>query len=549
MTKKIFFAIFITSMLTLILANILLLFVLKSSLQNQAFIALKNQANTLEPLIPLILEKKITLNIPYRFSIIDKNGEVLYDSKENDLPNHKDRQEIKDAMIYGVGQSVRYSNTLDDDMLYFALKSTQNPNLFLRLSQSASNVSAIFLEFVYYFLLELLFAGFVCYFIARFLTDSIIKPLRKFDTSNTKQNPPYKELLPFVEMIKHKHKLLKTQLQGLKKKQAQMLVLTQNMHDGLMLLNKNGKILLCNTYMNHYCGDSEHISNLNNPFLCLKKDLAIYKKNKKQAQNTHQITLEDKEHELQVAPVYSKGKFRGLIVILRDISALYLAQKMRKEFSVNVTHELKTPLTSILASAEMLQNDLIEHSDIPEFASKITQEATRLLEMINEVLKLSLLDEAQVLEPFSTFDLEPLVRAILVRLEVLAKKHSININSELSSCYVRGDRKLLEDCIYNLCNNAIKYNKPNGSVRVRLYKNAQNVILSVKDTGIGIPKDSQKRVFERFYCVDKSRSKALGGTGLGLSIVKSIAKVHNATLSLKSTENKGSEFSLKFEGV
>lgn len=328
-----------------------------------------------------------------------------------------------------------------------------------------------------------------------------------------------------------------------------MLVLTQNMRDGLMLLNKNGKILLNNTYMKHYCKQSEHISSLKSPLSILTQDLALYKKSKKQNQSTHQITLDDKEHELQVAPIYAKGKFRGLIVILRDISVLYVAQKMRKEFSANVTHELKTPLTAILASAEMLQNNLIAHSDIPEFASKITQEATRLLDMINEILKLSLLDEAQPLEPFVMLDLEPLVRSVLARLEVLAKKNSIRLYSDLSSCYVYGDKKLLEDCIYNLCDNAIKYNKPKGSVHVSMHKNAHSVILSVQDTGIGIPKDSKDRVFERFYCVDKSRSKALGGTGLGLSIVKSIAKVHNAKLQLKSIEGKGSEFSLIFDSI
>lgn len=341
------------------------------------------------------------------------------------------------------------------------------------------------------------------------------------------------------------------QVRGLKK--AQMLTLTQNMRDGLMLLNKNGRILLSNTPIHKLFGEWEYIHKFVDSGFCqmILQDLSSLKKSKTHPSQIHTIKILGKEHEVQVIPIYSQNKFKGLIVIVRDISAQYLAQKMRKEFSANVTHELKTPLTTILASSEMLQNNLIAPQDVPEFAAKIQKEATRLINMTDEILKLSFLDEnkessKESRHNFQRLDLKEVILNVIDNVHLLAKQYTITLHTNLKSCFILGNAALLEEMVYNLIANAIKYNKPKGSVQIEL--KAKN-LLRIKDNGIGIPKDSQERVFERFYCVDKSRSKALGGTGLGLSIVKSIANLHNAQITLKSTPHKGTEFTISFPFV
>ena len=262
-------------------------------------------------------------------------------------------------------------------------------------------------------------------------------------------------------------------------------------------------------------------------------------------QNTT-IKINNKECEVIFCPIHSKGKFRGIIIILRDIDALILAQNMRKEFSANVTHELKTPLTSIIASSEMINSNLVREKDVKIFIEKIEKEAKRLLEMIDEILKLSFLDENGVNITIDKINLKTITNSVLDRLQIIAKNKKITITSNLDNAYILGNKQLIENLIYNLCDNAIKYNKENGYIKINLQTQKSNIIFSIKDSGIGIPKEAQKRVFERFYCVDKSRSKNLGGTGLGLSIVKSVAKYHNAKIELNSKENKGSEFKITF---
>ena len=265
--------------------------------------------------------------------------------------------------------------------------------------------------------------------------------------------------------------------------------------------------------------------------------------------NQQQITtikINNKECEVIFCPIHSKGKFRGIIIILRDIDALILAQNMRKEFSANVTHELKTPLTSIIASSEMINSNLVREKDLKIFIEKIEKEAKRLLEMIDEILKLSFLDENGVNITIDKINLKTITNSVLDRLQIIAKNKKITITSNLDNAYILGNKQLIENLIYNLCDNAIKYNKENGYIKINLQTQKSNIIFSIKDSGIGIPKEAQKRVFERFYCVDKSRSKNLGGTGLGLSIVKSVAKYHNAKIELNSKENKGSEFKITF---
>lgn len=239
------------------------------------------------------------------------------------------------------------------------------------------------------------------------------------------------------------------------------------------------------------------------------------------------------------------------MVLVRDLSAQKKAKMLQRHFSANVTHELKTPLTAILAASEMISNNLVAKRDFSEFVGKIEREAQRLLAMIDEVLKLSFLDEQRDLShtlPMQKLHLKTIIEDVLERLKLIAQKQHITIRTKLLDCTIMGNAELIENLVYNLCDNAIKYNKSKGLVHISLYKNDDKVVLEVRDSGVGIPKDSQARVFERFFCVDKGRSKQLGGTGLGLSIVESVAQYHNASVNLQSKLGEGSTFSVQFVG-
>ncbi len=556
MNTKIFLAIFLTSALFLGLANAFMLFILESSLKKQTFQELENQARNIEPFLESVLEKKLTIP-PYRLSVISQDGAVVYDTEfalfPSKLENHKSREEVAQALESKEGRSMRYSHSNKSDMLYFAKRvSLKDTNYILRLALAKSNIYALIAEFAPYFGIEILSALVLCFFIARILTCAIIKPLKNFNATNTKQKAPYRELNPFVEMIKSQHKLLKNQLKGLKQKQIQMLTLTQNMNEGLMLLNKNGKVLLTNSALQGYLGEiaSDIDKMQESPAMQqILHDMAEFKKSKKSTQRTHTLTLQNKECEILIVPIYAKNKFKGLIAFVRDMSLQAQAQALRREFSANVTHELKTPLSVILASSEMMQNNLIAQADFPQFVEKIQKEATKLLAMINEILKLSFLDERQAEVQKTRINLKILAENVLKRLELPAQKQHIQLRAKLKECFVMGNNVLLEDMIYNLCENAIKYNHKKGFVQLRIEQKDSFVYVSVKDNGSGIPKESLERVFERFYCVDKSRSKQLGGSGLGLSIVKSVARFHNATIRLSSTFGKGSEFVVTFHAV
>lgn len=548
MHKKIFSAIFLTTTLLLIIANVMILLAVESILTKQAFIELKKEAKILETNISNLIENKIPNT--YRISIIQENGEVIYDNTNENLQNHNDRVEIINAIINNEATSIRYSDTMKTNMLYFAkIINFDDKKIILRISQPKKDIENVIWNLLPYFAFEFILCSIICFFIARMLTKSIIKPLYKLNLENIIQKIPYTELKPLAQALKNEYKLIKNQLKGLKQKQAQMLLLTQNMSDGLVLLNKQGKILLANKKANEYFKNIEKMINIDeiDDHLFLQQVLLYLNKLKKD--NQQQITtikINNKECEVIFCPIHSKGKFRGIIIILRDIDALILAQNMRKEFSANVTHELKTPLTSIIASSEMINSNLVREKDLKIFIEKIEKEAKRLLEMIDEILKLSFLDENGVNITIDKINLKTITNSVLDRLQIIAKNKKITITSNLDNAYILGNKQLIENLIYNLCDNAIKYNKENGYIKINLQTQKSNIIFSIKDSGIGIPKEAQKRVFERFYCVDKSRSKNLGGTGLGLSIVKSVAKYHNAKIELNSKENKGSEFKITF---
>ena len=409
------------------------------------------------------------------------------------------------------------------------------------------------LWFLSYFLAGF-FLVFLCSFLlAKFLSYIVLKPLQTINFENL-ETIPYKELKNLLEKIKSKNKAVKTQFKYLRRKKQELQSLTQNMSDGLIFISRTGEILSENQSAEKYFTNLSAIHNIleldNTQFLqLLLKYLKDFKKEKLKSEVRENFTFhypKNLECELVFSPIFSqKFKFKGMLIVFSDITELKRLQNLRKEFSANVTHELKTPLTSIMASAELIKNELVAQQDLPNFADKIYLESKRLLEMINEILKISFLDEAQTL-PFDEVNLKKIVGRVYERLEFLAKKHCVAFELDLQDAFIQGVDELLENLVFNLCDNAIKYNHKGGFVKVKLRTLDKFVELSVKDSGIGIEKDLQERVFERFFCVDKSRSKKIGGSGLGLSIVKSVLKLHNATINLKSDVGKGSEFKMRF---
>ncbi|RAX56526.1 hypothetical protein CCZ01_09265 [Helicobacter monodelphidis] len=551
MYKKIFGAIFLTCISILFFTHIILFFLLDSMLESQAFQTLKKEAHLLKNHLHLLIEEKIPLS--HRISILSKNGDILYESLQMDLPNHKDREEFITALKQHESKSIRYSETLQKKMLYYAISSTLNgENVVLRLAMPQKSIEDIFYYFLPYFIFEILFCIFIIFFIARILTKSIIKPLQSIHLESLLQKVPYKELTPFVERLKNEHKIVKNRLKGLKQRQGQMLLLVHNMSDGLILLDKQGKILLANKRAEEYFSHITNMLHINEieDNLFLQKVwtyLNVFKKDKEQ-KNEH-FRLGYKESEVLFCPVYSKNKFRGIVIILQNLDAEIQAKNMRREFSANVTHELKTPLTSILASSEMLKHHLVSQEDFPTFINNIHEEAKKLLKMINEIIQISFLDEQEGFLPTQKINIGAITSAVLKRLELIAKQHLINIQCNIQNAYILGNAELIENMIYNLCDNAIKYNHHKGNVWVNVTQENGKIKFCVKDSGIGIPKDSTHRIFERFYRVDKGRCKHFGGTGLGLSIVKSVVHYHQAQLTFHTQEGKGSEFVILFNAI
>lgn len=544
MQKKIFLSIFVTCVFVSLCVNAFLLFIFDYRLKVQAFNELKSHAQSLLPLkMPLILAQ----DYPYRVSVIASDGTVLFDSTSALVTqNHSDRMEVKEALELGFSKVVRHSTTLQDDLLYYALRTPlQESVVVLRISTSISSLRALMLDFLPLVCLEVCLLLIASAFVARILTQKIIAPLQNDNLEHILKNSPYSELSPFITRIKHQREVIKNQLKGLKRRQNQMLLLTQNMSDGLMLLDKNGNILLFNKRVKAYFDEIDSISNVDSlkHYDFLRHILAFLDKcHKKQAKTKHLPNLL-KNTEVLFIPIYTKQKYKGVIIILRDFSAKQRAQALRKEFSVNVTHELKTPLTSILASIEMINNNLVAPKDLPNFTATIQKEASYLLMMVDEVLKLSFLDESERI-PKVRLNLKPIIERVFERLTMSANSMSVQLSGVLDEdCVIMGNAKLIENLIYNVCDNAIKYNRANGNVSVGLYNKEKKIVLCVKDTGVGIKDSQQKRVFERFYRANRGYSK---GSGLGLAIVKSIARLHNANIRLQSKEGVGSEIAITF---
>ena len=483
----------------------------------------------------------------YRITLVGADGNVIYDSAADaeEMKNHADREEIAAARETGSGESSRYSETLTRRSFYCA-KLLPDGSV-LRLSCTQSSVIALMLGMLQPILVIALIAALLSLFFASKLSKRIVQPLNELNLDEPLKNDCYDELTPLLRRIESQHRQILLQLELLRQKQDEFEAVTGSMNEGLLLLNDKGTVLSINAAAARILDADRGC--VGQDALTLNRSVAMQELLEKvlggeQAQA--QLELSSGIYELDASPVMSDGRLRGAALLLFDVTDKADAEQMRREFTANVSHELKTPLHSISGCAELLLNGMVKPEDVKQFDLQIYSEAQRMIRLVDDILRLSRLDEGAIDMQRNCCDLFELSRSTLDALQSEAQAAGISLSLEGGSAVINGIPQLLDSIIFNLCDNAIKYNKPGGSVCIRVEDFPDHAVLTVSDTGIGIPAEHQTRVFERFYRVDKSHSKEIGGTGLGLSIVKHAARLHKAKIELESTPGHGSSFRISF---
>ena len=485
-----------------------------------------------------------------RVTWIAADGTVKYDNRSNPktMENHADRQEVREAMENDSGTSVRRSSTLSEHTMYYAKRLSDGTVLRLSMSQR----SVLFLmggmlsPLVFIFLAACLLAGVLSYRVSK----KIVKPLSKIDLKHPEQVETYDELSPFLQRIAAQNREIDARMAEIRKQQQEFSMITENMSEGLFVVDRNYQILSYNKSAMQIFGmdpGQEH-ENL----LAVNRSEGFRNAVDSALKGRHtqeNLELNGRVYQI-IANAVCQPDFAedmvGAVILVLDVTEKEAQEQYRREFTANVSHELKTPLTSISGIAEIIRNGIVKPEDIPHFAGKIYDESQRLITLIGDIIKLSRLDENQVPMERETVDMLEMARNVVQQLSSVARKSGVTLVANGSHGQVQGVRQVLGEMVYNLCENAVKYNRAGGRVWVDVQQVADHVVLRVKDTGIGIPAAEQGRIFERFYRVDKSHSKAVGGTGLGLSIVKHGAALHHATISVSSEPEQGTEITLTF---
>lgn len=483
----------------------------------------------------------------YRITWIGADGTVLFDSDSDagSMENHLEREEVKQAMASGFGHSSRYSSTLMERLLYSAQR--LDDGSVIRLAITQNSVLTIVLGMIQPILLVSLVAVILALVLASRVSKAVVRPLNELNLDEPLNNEGFDELSPLLRRIDSQQCQLKGQSLELKQKKDEFLAVTSNMSEGLVLLNSTGMILsINNAALTILDADKSCVGQ---DILTVNRSLEMQKllEEARTGQRSEtKLCLSGREYQLDASPIISGGNTRGVALLLFDITERENAEQLRREFTANVSHELKTPLHSISGCAELMKNGLVKPEDTVRFAGQIYSEAQRLINLVEDIIRLSRLDEGAEDMQRERIDLYALSGSVIDSLENEAKENNISMALCGGPAFIWGVRQLVGGMIYNLCENAIKYNKENGSVKLTVSNEGEFSVLNVSDTGIGIPPEHQSRVFERFYRVDKSHSKEVGGTGLGLSIVKHSAMVHNAKIDLQSTPGKGTSITVRF---
>ncbi len=482
----------------------------------------------------------------YRLTWVAENGEVIYDTKfdAKSMENHADREEIREALHSREGKSSRYSTTLLEKTLYCARRLEDGS--VLRISVSSVTAWVLALGMIQPILIVLIVALVLSGVLAGRVSKHIMEPLNNLDLEEPLENDTYEELAPLLSRINKQHRQIAMQLSELQRKNDEFTQITHSMTEGLVLLNEKNMILSINSAALKLFHTK--ISCKGKDFLTVERSYDVSHAIQDAFLNGHSeihVEREGKEYQLNISRIESNGSVVGAVVLAFDITEAAFAERNRREFTANVSHELKTPLQSIIGSAELMENGLVKPEDMKRFVGHIRTEAGRLVTLIDDIIRLSKLDEGADM-PFENVDLYEVANDVVVELENTAAAKDIKVTVTGETVNVKSVRRLLTEIIFNLCDNAIKYNKEGGTVEISVNRQEDSAVISVKDSGIGIPPEHQTRIFERFYRVDKSRSKESGGTGLGLSIVKHAVQYLNGKIDLQSKPGEGTVIQISF---
>ena len=548
MTEKIFRSIILTAVIVLIGC-----FIAVGTVQYGYFTNLQRQELTAE--LNLAAPSVERDGLDYLESLEDTasrvtwvaaDGRVLFDSdaSADEMDNHLTRSEISDALTTGSGESERYSATMTEKTLYMARRLSDGS--VLRVSSAFYTILTVALGSMQAFFAILLAAIAVSVLLARRLSRRIITPLNTLDLQHPLDNDAYEELSPLLKRIDQQNRRIEAQVAELKRRQDEFSAVTRSMNEGLVLLNAENHVLSLNPAAMRLFNAGEDC--VGRDFVTVSRDVPVTNAVRdalSTGRGAAQLERGERIYQIECSRIESDGAILGVALVAFDTTERAQAEQMKREFTANVSHELKTPLQSIMGSAELLENGLVKSEDQPRFIERIRSEAARLMALIEDIIRLSELDEGAAV-PMETVDLLSVAKDAADTLQESANKKNVTLALEGESAPIQGAPRLIYEIAYNLCDNAIRYNRAGGHVRVRVQPENGYALLEVADDGIGIPEEHQRRVFERFYRVDKSHSRASGGTGLGLSIVKHAAALHHAEIELKSEVGKGTTISVRF---
>ncbi len=482
-----------------------------------------------------------------RITWVASDGDVLYDSAADaaEMENHADREEIREAMLSSQGTAVRLSSTLSETTIYAARRLEDGS--VIRLASAQSTVVTLLISMLPPLLVILAVTLILAGVLSSRLSRQIIRPILELDLEHPEECNVYDELSPLLTRIRRQNDTIRAQMEEARQRQGEFTALTENMSEGFVLLDRKGHILSYNSGALRLLGapaPAEEASVLTLD----RSDVFQHVVERALNGQRNQARLEREERCIQLLadPVSRDGQVDGAVLVLLDVTEREQGEKLRREFTANVSHELKTPLTAISGMAEIIKNGMVKPEDVAGFAGDIYKETQRLITLVEDIIHLSRLDEGGGGLSRESVDLLQLARKVEERIEPLAKQSQVEIKVEGASFSVQGVPAVLEEMLYNLCDNAVKYNRPGGRVQVSVAPREHGGVVTVTDNGIGLPAQDQQRVFERFYRVDKSHSKEIGGTGLGLSIVKHGAVLHDAQVELESAVGQGTTVRLIF---
>ena len=487
-----------------------------------------------------------------RITLINSDGTVLFESSNNDedmMENHLERPEVQDALKNGKGTATRYSDTMHTNVFYCA-KRLSDGNI-IRLSQETNIMYSFFSNVIPYLVILVIIMLAASVLLSVILTKKLIKPINRIaseleniDEETEDDEKIYDELIPFISEIRHRKEEIRERLKLERQEKNKLSAVLTNMSDGMILVDQNKNIMMSSHKAEKILDFNDDYIGKNIIYVSRRKELtdSVNEAINGNA-NTSEMTINDRIYQIRSNPIVVSGVQSATMCLMIDVTEKYRVEQIKQEFTANVSHELKTPLTSISGYAEMIESGIAQKDDINKFAGKIRLEAERMINLVKDIIRLSELDESDVRAEFEDISLLETANEAVKPLYASAEAKNITLTVSGTDSKINASRYMISELIYNLCDNAIRYNNPNGKVSVEISEKK----ITVSDTGIGIPKECQERIFERFYRVDKSRSKQTGGTGLGLAIVKHIAIQHNAKIEVSSEINKGTTISVIFQ--